>query len=97
MAITRSPSTATVTPVAMSTTSGALTAGSGAPGSQVRYITNTTAVVLYLRWGSTAASSTDYTLQLAAGATYEMPMPSYSGPIQGILASGTGNVNVTAY
>ncbi len=97
MATTRNPSSATVTPVAMSTTSAAVSAGSGAVGGQVRYITNTTAAILYLRFGSAAASATDFTIALAAGTQYEMPPPFYSGPIQGILASGTGNANVTTY
>lgn len=97
MSVNRNPATATVTPVAMSTTSAAVTAGSGAPGGQVRYIANTTANVLYLRFGSAAASATDFTVQLAAGASWENPAPFYSGPIQGILSTGTGNANVTAY
>ncbi len=97
MATTRNPSTATTTSVPMSTTSAAVTAGSGVAGGQVRYVTNTTTAILYLRFGSAAASATDYTIALAAGASYEMPPPFYSGPIQGILASGTGNANVTAY
>ncbi len=80
----------------MSTTSAAVVAGAASGGS-VRYVTNTTAGILYLRFGSAAASATDYTLQLAAGAAWENTAPFYSGPIQGILSTGTGNANVTTY
>lgn len=97
MALGRNPSVATVTPVAMSTTSAAVTAGSGAAGGQVRYVTNTSAAILYLRFGSAAASATDFTIAVPAGGQWENPAPFFSGPIQGVLASGTGNANVTSY
>ncbi len=80
----------------MSTTSAQVVAAAGT-GQSVRYIANTSAAILYLRFGTTAASATDFTVSIAAGAAWESPAPFYSGPIQGILSTGTGNANVTAY
>jgi hypothetical protein len=44
--------------------------------------------VLYLNFGSTA-SITSYTLQVPAGAYYEMPVPVYTGEINGIWSTST--------
>lgn len=91
----QSSRSATVTSPAMSTTSAALTAGGTNPS--VRYIANTTGQILYILLGTGTASATNYTIQLAAGATWESPAPFYNGPIQGVMATGTGNATVTAY
>jgi hypothetical protein len=93
MAASSSRSTVVTNP-AMSTTSAAITAGSTTP--PVRYVANTTGQILYLRFGTAAATASDYTIQLAAGATWENPPNSY-GPIQGLMATGSGNATVTAY
>lgn len=84
-----------VTNPAMSTTSAAVTAGGTTP--PVRYVANTTGQILYLRFGTGAATATDFTIQLAAGATWENPSAVYNGPIQGLMATGSGNATVTAY
>lgn len=84
-----------VTNPAMSTVSAAVTAGSTTPA--VRVVANTTGQILYLRFGTAAAVATDYTIQLAAGASWENSAPLYNGPIQGLMASGSGNATVTAY
>ncbi len=89
--------TATVTAVPMTGSSASLTAALGAGAAPIRYISNTSGQILYVRFGTAAASTTDYTLQLAAGQVWESPSPFYAGPMQGILATGSGNVNVTAY
>lgn len=56
---------------------------------------NDSTAVLYLKLGATA-STTSYTVQLVAGAYYELPTTSvYTGAIDGIWASATGNARIT--
>jgi hypothetical protein len=86
---------ATVTSPSLSTTSATLLAAGGA--RKAWYVVNNTAAVMYLRFGSGAASSTDFTAQVAAGGAWECPQPVYSGQVTAILASGTGNAQVTAW
>ena len=82
--------------VAASTTSASRLAASASRKAWV--VSNTTAAIAYLRFGSGAASATDFTVQLAATTGYyECPQPVYNGPVQVILASGTGNVIVTSW
>jgi hypothetical protein len=52
--------------------------------------------VLYVKFGATA-STTSYTVQMAAGAYYEFPRPTYSGAVEGIWASATGSARVTEW
>lgn len=54
---------------------------------------NDSSAVLYLKLGATA-STTSYTLQIAANGYYEVPF-GYVGIIDGIWASATGNARVT--
>lgn len=56
-------------------------------------ITNDSTALLYLKLGATA-STTSYTVKMAAGAMYEVPF-GYTGVIDGIWASATGNARVT--
>lgn len=56
-------------------------------------IYNDSTAILYLKLGATA-STTSYTAQLAAGAYYEVPFQ-YTGAIDGIWASATGNARIT--
>lgn len=59
------------------------------------YFYNESTAILYLAFAATA-STTAYTVQLAAGGYYEMPeKPLYTGLITGIWASANGNVRVT--
>lgn len=55
---------------------------------------NDSTAILYLKLGATA-STTSYTVQLVAGAYYELPWKSYTGAIDGIWASATGSVRIT--
>jgi hypothetical protein len=56
---------------------------------------NDSTQVLYLKMGTTASTSS-YTVQLAAGAYYELPQnPLYTGRLDGIWASANGNARVT--
>lgn len=63
---------------------------------------NDSTAVLYLKCGATASSSS-YTVQVAAGSYYELPFtpgasgPVYSGVVDGIWASANGNVRVTEF
>jgi hypothetical protein len=45
--------------------------------------------IIYLRLGATAPTTTRYVVALAAGASYELAYPAYTGAIQA-LASGAG-------
>lgn len=56
-------------------------------------ITNDSTALLYLKLGTTA-STTSYTVKMAAGALYEVPF-GYTGAIDGIWASATGNARIT--
>jgi hypothetical protein len=80
--------------VATSTSPATLFAATGAAAN--RLIFNDAAAVLYVKFG-TAASSTDYTVQVAANGYYELPEPTYSGAVTGTLASGTGTARCTSY
>lgn len=59
-------------------------------------VMNDSTATLYLRLSASAASATDYTVQLVSGAYYEVPSH-YSGAITGIWASdpNTGAARVT--
>jgi len=57
-------------------------------------IYNGSGVVLYVKYGL-ACSITDYSVQVSGTSGYELPLAGYVGPITGILASGTGTVQVT--
>jgi len=60
-------------------------------------IWNDATVVLYLLLASGTASATNYTVQLVAGAYYEVPF-GYLGVIKGIWAgAGAGNARVTHF
>lgn len=51
--------------------------------------------VLNVKYGATA-SSTSFTVQIAAGGYWEMPQPIYQGIVDGIWASGpTGSARIT--
>lgn len=86
--------TATLTNVASSAATVSLFAGSG--NARGRSVFNDSSAILYLKFGTTAASTTSYTVQLAAGAYYEFPSdPLYCGPVQGIWASANGSARLT--
>lgn len=61
-------------------------------------IVNTSTATLYLRFSSSAATTSNYTVALVAGAYYEVPFQ-YTGQITGIWATdpNTGNANVTEF
>lgn len=57
-------------------------------------IFNDSEAVLYVKFGATASSSS-FTVKIAAGGYYEMPQPIYVGIVDGIWASANGNARVT--
>lgn len=92
---TMSGQTAVITSPAVSTTSATVLTERGT--RNMWFVFNATAAILYLRFGTAPASSTDYSVQVPAGGYYECPVPVYGGRVTGILASGSGNVQVTAW
>ena len=56
---------------------------------------NDSTAILYLKYGATA-STTSYTVRIAAGGYFEMPQPIYTGVIDGIWASANGSARITA-
>jgi accessory colonization factor AcfC len=55
---------------------------------------NESTQILFLGLSATAASATEYTVQMAANAYYEVPF-NYRGAIQGLWSSVNGNARVT--
>ena len=54
---------------------------------------NDSTAILYLALGTVAASTTDFTLKMAAASYYEVPF-GYTGQIRGIWASATGSARI---
>ena len=62
-----------------------------------RTVFNDSTAVLYLKFGATASTS-DYTVQIAAGGYYEFPgQPLYDGQVDALWASANGNARLTAW
>jgi hypothetical protein len=57
-------------------------------------IFNDSSADLYLGLGTTAASTSNFTIKLPAGGYYEVPF-SFSGEIRGIWSSATGNARIS--
>lgn len=55
---------------------------------------NDSTQILYLLQGSGTSSNTNYSVQLVAGAYYEVPF-GYTGVLKGLWASANGNARVT--
>lgn len=86
-------STATLSSVASSATSGTLLAANTSRRGAM--IVNDANKILYLKFGA-SASSTSHTVQIAAGGYYELPQPVYQGLIAGIWETGpTGSARIT--
>jgi len=97
MAISGNRQSATVAAVPAPTTVANLLTANSTRGGFI--ITNGTTGNLFVKFGATA-TTTDYTIKLAAGAVYEaQPLGNelYGGLITGIIDTGTGNVQVTSW
>lgn len=90
--------TATCSNVASSASSVNLFAAN--PGARLRTIFNDSTQILYVKFGVTASTSS-YTVQIAASGYYEFPQDSngkvYDGTVDGIWASANGNARLTEY
>lgn len=87
--------TPTLANVASSTSSVALFAAVGSING--RSIFNDSTANLFVAFGSAAASTTNFTVKLAAGAFYEFREAGYAGPVQGIWDAANGNARVTSW
>lgn len=87
------PSTTSVTAVASSSSNVTLLA-LNASRRHAMFFNDSTAI-LYIKLGTTATTTTSYTLQVPPKAFFELPVPVYSGNIDGIWASANGNCLVT--
>lgn len=85
-------SAATLGNVASSASNGALVAANA--NRLGLLVFNDSSAVLYLKYGETASTSS-FTVKIAAGAYWEMPQPIYLGQIDGIWASANGAARVT--
>ena len=90
--VTQGGSSATVTQVTSSASSGVLQASNGLRRGLC--IHNASTQTLYVKFGTTA-SATSYTVKLAADGYYEMPANLYTGRGDGIWASANGYAYVT--
>lgn len=88
------PTTATLANVASSGTSTTLFSAQSMVNARTIY--NDSTQVLYVKFGTTASSSS-YTVQMAAGAYYEFPQPVYAGRVDGVWASANGNARLTSW
>lgn len=99
------PPAATVTSVAASTSSVPLFAPNTTDHGRI--IFNDSAAVLYVLFGS-GATTTSYTVQIAAGGYFEFPLGSnglytgqepciYTGEVDGVWASAAGSARLTSW
>ena len=88
------PTTATVANVASSASN--VTLFAAAATVSMRTIFNDSSAILYVKFGATA-STTSYTVQIAAGGYFEFPVPLYAGQVDGIWASANGAARVTSW
>lgn len=86
------PATAAVTRVTASVSTGQLLAANTARRGATFY--NESTAILYLKWGTTA-STTSYTVQIPAAGYYELPQYIYTGRVDGIWSAANGAVQVT--
>lgn len=85
-------SSATLTNVSASASSVQLLASNSA--RQMALFQNESNAGLYLKFGTTA-SATSYTVFIPKNSYYELPLPLYTGRIDGIWESATGTVRIT--
>lgn len=86
-------SAAAKTTVASSITSGPLLAANAARQGAV--FTNRSSAILYLLLGAGTASATNYTVTLNGGDSFILKRGDYTGVVNGVWGSATGDVQVT--
>ena len=85
-------SSATLSNVASSTSSVTLAAADG--NRQFLAVFNDSSADLFVKYGATA-SSTSFTVKVAAGGYWEMPEPTFRGRVDGIWSAANGFARVT--
>jgi hypothetical protein len=85
-------SAAALTNVSGSATSVSLLASNTSRRSVILH--NDSSAILYLKYGTTA-STTSFTALIPANTAWTMPVPAYTGAIDGIWASATGSARIT--
>jgi hypothetical protein len=86
-------SSATLTTVAASTSTGVLLAlNTARTGASV--MNDSTSGTLYLAFAATASTSA-YTVKIAPGQFYELPTPVYTGAVSGIWDIASGNARIS--
>lgn len=88
------PASSAVTSVAASTSSVTLAASNAA--RRMLIVFNDSTATLYLKFGATA-STTSFTVQVAAQGYWEMPFPAYTGIVDAVWSLATGSARVTEY
>lgn len=91
-AVDSQPSSATLTSV-LGTTSSTQLLSSNVNRKMVTFY-NDSIADLYLKWGATASTSS-FTIKMAANSYYELPRPVYTGRIDGIWSAASGAVRIT--
>ena len=86
------PATATLTNVSGSASSVSLLASNA--NARVRTVFNDSTANLFLKFGTTASTSS-FTVKIAAGGYYEFPQPLYTGACDGIWDAAAGNARLT--
>lgn len=84
--------TATLSNVASSASNGTLLASN--PARIGALVFNDSTQALYLKYGATASTSS-FTVKIAAGGFYEFPEPIYTGQVDGIWDAANGNARLT--
>jgi hypothetical protein len=82
------------TPAQVASSASAVTLQASNASRRQLVVVNDSTAVLYLKYGS-GALATSYTVKLAAGDYWEMPLPAYTGIVTGIWASANGFAYVT--
>lgn len=88
------PTSATVSSVAGSATSVSLLASNAARKGMTVF--NDSTSDLYMKFGATASTSS-FTVKIAGGGFYQMPVNGYAGAVDGIWSSATGNARLTEW
>jgi len=86
--------TATITSVASTTSTVQVLAANETLNSATFY--NASTQICYLSFDASATSS-HYSVQIAAGGTFSLPQPVFNGVISATWASANGNLIVTTY
>ncbi|HWA29098.1 MAG TPA: hypothetical protein VG734_25840 [Lacunisphaera sp.] len=85
-------STGALSNVPSSATSGTMLASN--PARRGAIVHNDSTATLYLKYGATA-STNSYTVKILPDQSWEMPLPAYTGIIDGIWSAANGNARVT--